>query len=362
MAAPRAAEPRAVEAFVLEAIAAGQRSLAAQLQRQFGVSRPTAHNYLRSLSDRRLIVRISRGHYGLDTSEHVIEETVAGLAERDLWEQRIQPLLAGLPPNALAIWHYGCTAMIDNVVDHSDSALIGVRTKRTPLSTTVEVHDYGVGLFRKIARALRLDDDRHAAFELSKGKVTTDPANHTGGGIYFSARAFDEFSIRSGSVYFDHKDSDGEDWILGEAKPSATVDGTTVFMTLSNATQKELPDIFDAYATDPEEYRFDRTVVPVKLLQYGDDLLVSRSQAKRLLTRFDRFRTVLLNFDKVESIGQAFADEVFRVFPSHHPDVELIPIRANEQVTRMIGRAISGQLPQADLLGSTPNNETDQAP
>ena len=342
MAAPRAADPKAVESFVLKAIAAGQGSHAAQLQRQFGVSLPTAHNYLRSLSDRGLIVRISRGHYGLATAEHVIEEPVAELAEHDLWEQRIQPLLAGLPPNALAIWHYGCTAMIDNVIDHSESALIGIRTKRTPLSTTVEVRDYGVGIFRTIARALRLGDDRHAVLELAKGKVVTDPANHTGGGIYFSSRAFDGFSILSGSVYFDRKDGDGEDWLLGEAKPPAPIDGTTVFMTLSNATQKRLPDIFDEYATDPDEYRFDRTVVPVKLLQYGDDPLVSRSQAERLLTRLDRFKTVLLNFDRVESIGQAFADEVFRVFPSHHPDVELIPIGANEQVARMISRGISG--------------------
>jgi anti-sigma regulatory factor (Ser/Thr protein kinase) len=360
MAAPHAADPKAVEAFVLEAIAEGKGTLATRLRQRFGVSRPTAHNYLRSLSDRGVIVRLGRGHYGLATVDHTIEESVGGLAEHDVWEEKIQPLLAGLPPNALSMWHYGCTEMINNVIDHSESPAVRVRIKRTPIATAIEVHDFGVGIFRKIAKALRLDDDRHAVLELSKGKVTTDPMNHTGEGIYFSSRAFDEFSISSGGVFFDHKNADGEDWILGEEKPSETVNGTSVYMILSNTTKKQMKDVFDKYATDPEDYRFDKTVVPVKLLQYGDDRLISRSQAKRLLTRFDRFKTVLLDFDNVDSIGQAFADEIFRVFRSHHPEVEIIAIKANEQVTRMINRAISGRQPQADLFASAASEKAAQ--
>jgi hypothetical protein len=90
--------------------------------------------------------------------------------------------------------------------------------------------------------------------------------------------------------------------------------------------------------------------VPVRLLQYGDDRLVSRSQAKRLLNRFDRFRTVVLNFRNVESIGQAFADEVFRVFPSQHPEIDIVAIHTNEQVSRMMRRAMDAGQPQRDLF------------
>jgi hypothetical protein len=71
-----------------------------------------------------------------------------------------------------------------------------------------------------------------------------------------------------------------------------------------------------------------------------------------LLARFDRFRTVVLNFDNVESIGQAFADEIFRVFPSQHPNIDIVGINANEQVTRMMNRALSERRPQADLFAS----------
>ena len=71
--------------------------------------------------------------------------------------------------------------------------------------------------------------------------------------------------------------------------------------------------------------------------------LVSRSQAKRLLLRIDRFRTVVLDFENVNQIGQAFADEIFRVFARSHPGISVQFINANDDVRRMIKRAQSAQ-------------------
>jgi hypothetical protein len=68
---------------------------------------------------------------------------------------------------------------------------------------------------------------------------------------------------------------------------------------------------------------------------------VSRSQARRLVRRFEGFRRVVLNFKGVGVIGQAFADEIFRVFRSEHPEVELLSANTNSQVERMIRRARS---------------------
>jgi len=50
---------------------------------------------------------------------------------------------------------------------------------------------------------------------------------------------------------------------------------------------------------------------------------------------------VILDFTGVNEIGQAFSDEIFRVYARNHPEVELLPINANEDVTRMIRRAQS---------------------
>lgn len=57
------------------------------------------------------------------------------------------------------------------------------------------------------------------------------------------------------------------------------------------------------------------------------------------MARIDRFKTVLLDFADVAMIGQSFADEVFRVFASKHPDVELTPINTTPEVAQMISRA-----------------------
>ena len=180
-------------------------------------------------------------------------------------------------------------------------------------------------------------DERHAVLELAKGKFTTDPANHSGEGIFFSSRMFDEFDILSGEVYFSHEFDKKEDWILQRSEPRG---GTLVTMVLHNHTARTTKKVFDKFSSG-EDYGFNKTVVPVKLMRYGDDNLVSRSQAKRLLMRVDRFKVVVLDFSGVASVGQAFADEVFRVFRAKHPDVELVPIHTSSEVRRMISRAES---------------------
>ena len=43
----------------------------------------------------------------------------------------------------------------------------------------------------------------------------------------------------------------------------------------------------------------------------------------------------------IETVGQAFADEIFRVFPNRHPDVEVIAINENSDVQKMISRVKS---------------------
>ena len=101
-----------------------------------------------------------------------------------------------------------------------------------------------------------------------------------------------------------------------------------------------MKEIYDEFA-EPEEYAFNKTRVPVRLVRHEGEKLVSRSQAKRLVSRFEKFKTVILDFEKVEEIGQAFADEIFRVFALTHPTVTLIPVNVTEEVNQMIKRALA---------------------
>ena len=110
-------------------------------------------------------------------------------------------------------------------------------------------------------------------------------------------------------------------------------------MAIAADSPRTARQVFDAFSSGPDEYAFAKTVVPVRLAKVGDENLISRSQAKRLLLRVDRFRCVMLDFEGVTTIGQAFADEIFRVFSNEHPEVELVAIHAVPEVQQMIRRA-----------------------
>lgn len=260
------------------------------------------------------------------------------LAEDLVWTNDVRQAVDHVPENVRNIWHYGFTEMFNNAIDHAGGTEILVRIKKTAATTEMVLMDNGIGIFKKIQTELNLLDERHAILELSKGKLTTDPKRHTGEGIFFTSRMFDEFDILSGGVYFSHEFGKPEDWILERDKFDS---GTMVWMKLHNHTARTEKKIFDQYSSG-EDYGFNKTVVPVKLAQYGNDKLISRSQAKRLLARIELFKTVIFNFTGVDSIGQAFADEIFRVFATQHPEVELLTMHANSEVKRMIERAKSG--------------------
>jgi anti-sigma regulatory factor (Ser/Thr protein kinase) len=246
--------------------------------------------------------------------------------------------LGALPDNALDIWHHGFTEMFNNAIDHSGGETVNVWIKKNAASTDMCISDNGVGIFRKIQRALDLLDERHAVLELAKGKFTTDPKNHSGEGIFFTSRMFDDFSIVSGGVVFQHDYGTKIDWVHETDKKH---DGTFVFMTLNNHTSRTTKKIFEQF-TDDEDFTFSKTVVPVELARYGDDNLISRSQAKRLLARIELFRIVIFDFRGVPTIGQAFADEIFRVFANEHPNIALRTANASSEVKRMIERVRGG--------------------
>jgi anti-sigma regulatory factor (Ser/Thr protein kinase) len=254
------------------------------------------------------------------------------LAEDVVWTQDVAPVLGAQLDNVLEIWHYAFTEMLNNAIDHSGGSTISIHIKRTAADTQIFVRDNGVGIFKKIQSELGLMDERHAILELSKGKLTTDPERHTGQGIFFTSRLLDSFDLFSGGVYFNHEFGDDQDWIFEQEQAWS---GTLVWMKLGNHTARTCKRIFDEYSSEGD-YGFIKTVVPVRLAQYGNDRLISRSQAKRVLSRVELFKTVIFNFEGVPTIGQAFADEIFRVFANTHPQIELVALRASSEVKRMI--------------------------
>jgi len=314
------------------------KNVATRLAVAAGISRQAASARLRTAIKNGLLIKqgVGRGvEYKLAELSRTHQEFErAGLSEDRVWRQLVAPVVADLAENVRDIWRYGFTEMVNNAIDHSGAGKITIWVTRNALFTQVWVIDDGEGIFTKIQKALDLYDPREAILELAKGKFTTDPANHSGEGIFFSSKMFELYDIISGSLHFMH--DHGRDDILIERPKNAS--GTMVVMRLMNDTDRTTKAIFDKFAV-PDEYTFAKTIVPVRLGQYEGEKLVSRSQAKRLIFRFEKFKTVILDFTDVEEIGQAFSDEVFRVFQNAHRDTKLVPVNMTSAVKDMVSRA-----------------------
>ena len=78
------------------------------------------------------------------------------------------------------------------------------------------------------------------------------------------------------------------------------------------------------------------------LKDHFDSIPVSRSQAKELYTLMEKSTEVELDFNGIEWMGQGFAHQLFVVFANEHPNIRMIPINMNEDVTRMHVHVLRG--------------------
>ncbi|MBS4069034.1 MAG: DUF4325 domain-containing protein [Sulfurimonas sp.] len=317
------------------------KTLSKTVSEQFGISRQAAQKHIRKLIDAGILTMSGTTNAATYKLSLLVDESQSfeispKLDEDTVWRSFVRPKLDDIPHNIVSICQYGFTEMFNNVIDHSEGISAYVTVQRSAYHVEISVMDDGIGIFRKIRRDFELDDDRHAILELSKGKLTSDPSRHSGEGIFFTSRMFDRFAILSGNQYFSHT-VEHDDWLLDA---DSKRQGTSVFMEIRLSTKRNSQEIFAEYATI-DHPGFYKTQVPVALAQYGDENMVSRSQAKRVLVRVEKFTEVILDFKGVSEVGQAFVDEIFRVFSKAHPDVHLVYINANESIDWMIRRAIA---------------------
>lgn len=332
-----------IRRFLLNSIKAGNPHFLHDAMEAFELTRQAIHNHLSALvrmgylaaegntRARTYILGQKRYHYG--------EFALKGLKESDVYYRDFGFVFKGLPHELEGICHYGFTEMLNNAIDHSGGTVARIAVERTAEDVYISISDDGEGIFNHVARILGLSDPRESILELSKGKLTTDPENHTGQGIFFTSRAFDAFYIFSGDLIFSHDDDRENDYLLHNDEEHT---GTRVSMKIALDSNRTLKSVFDDFTgSEEDDFAFNKTVVPVKLALYEGERLVSRSQAKRILNRVEKFSRVLLDFKGVDSIGQAFADEVFRVFARRNPQIKLNTVNLTEDVKRTIQAAQS---------------------
>ena len=318
-----------IKRYLQEKVMLGESDLVVKAVDAFGVSKNTVYRYLKEMSEAGILIKDGRNYKLASVTHEMRYHPKEQLLEEDrIFDKDILPLLGDIPANVENIWAYGFTEIMNNAIDHADANTIEVSVSVSPLDASITIRDDGIGIFENIRRFCGFPDLEDAVNELFKGKLTTSERRHSGEGIFFTSRVMDHFSIWSDDRVFSH-DKYEEEEIRRHVFPKK---GTEVVMELSNHSNKILREVFDRYAD--VDSGFTKTGIPLRNI--FDDFPVSRSQAKRLVSRLDQFQEVTLDFAGIEQMGQSFAHEVFVVFAGDHPEVRLEPVNAAPAVQAMI--------------------------
>ena len=238
-----------------------------------------------------------------------------------------------LTKKALAVLQYVFTEMVNNAIDHSEGKELRISFDANKEAVTFFIEDDGIGLFEKVRNAFNLENTLYAAEKVIEGKTTTDPERHSGEGIFFSSKAVDFFAIEANKLLLeiDNRKSDVD------IKESTRSKGTKITFSIPIHTSVVLLDLFAEY-TNKTTFAFEKTKILIKLFTVATSF-VSRSEARRLLTGLDtKFTYIVLDYKKVEGVGQGFVDEIYRVFKKRHPEIEIESINMNKAVSFMIKR------------------------
>ncbi len=238
-------------------------------------------------------------------------------------------IFLNVPKNIADIVNYAFTEMLNNAIEHSRSKRIEIQMSRSASDIQFEVRDWGVGIFNNIMKKRRLRNELEAIRDLLKGKQTTSPKEHTGEGIFFTSKVGDMLIIQGSrkKLIFNNI---LDDVFIKEAKKTI---GTKVDFKITVKSKRNLNGVFKKYSD--AAFAFTKTETRVSLYKIDSDF-ISRSQARRIVSGLEKFKKIVLDFKAVDIVGQAFADEVFRVWQNRHPNIKIEYRNANKNIEFMI--------------------------
>jgi anti-sigma regulatory factor (Ser/Thr protein kinase) len=325
----------------------------ANLLKQFSVSRQYLNRLIKELVVSEKLIKLGVTRYAfyvlpeyLQSHQKISSRYSKVFQNKNLEEHKVfdqiedsLPIVKKLHENIRSIFTYAFSEMLNNAIEHSGSARIGVEVSIEGEILSFTIQDSGVGVFRNVMKQRELKSELEAIQDILKGKTTTMPKSHSGEGIFFTSKAGDSFTL----------DSFGYQLIVDNEIPDVFVKtvkkikrGTRVIFKISIKSKQHLNEVFKRYThiAGGNDYGFDKTEIRVKLYTVGG-VHISRSQARRVLSGLEKFKIIVFDFDKVPTVGQAFADEVFRVFHNKYPQIKLEVENMDEGVKFMVKRAQS---------------------
>lgn len=336
-----------IQKFILESAGRLETDLTASVAKRFDISRQAVNGHVRKLV---AAGELQQSGKTKGATYEVVRRKVIDLEhaidsihdEHAFWEDEVRRKIKLVSKGSNNAWSFAFTEMLNNVMSHSEGTKVRIQVSQSAVDTFIRIDDDGVGIFRKLQGGLGLPRKRDAVVELLKGRTTTDAANHTGLGVFYSWQLIDIFAIRSEELVFGRRSGWIEDsFVIDDlALRDGDRPGTSVFMVLGNDKPDGfLKDFFDKVAPDVDSSQPAIGTLLLHLAEEDGSPLVSRSQAKVLMARMEVYKTIVLDFAGIEFIGQGFADQIFRIFVRQHPEIKLETKHAGPSVKKMIRMA-----------------------
>jgi len=339
---------------ILEIIRVGGKTTSSDISFELGVSRQYVNIVVSELIIEKKVIKLGSTRYAFYVSAEYVKkhpDILPSVFKKKYKNTSLEehtvlleieekfPHLSSLPENIKSIFTFAFSEMLNNAIEHSGSKAINIEVSLRNQKLSFIINDSGIGVFKNIIKKRGLRSPLEAIQDLLKGKTTTMPKSHSGEGIFFTSKASDLFIL----------DSFGSQLVIRPAvndikiKEVAVIKrGTRVIFEINTKSKLHLNDVFRKYTnlTDQSDYGFDKTEIRVKLYTTSG-VHISRSQARRILSGLEKFKIILLDFEKVPVVGQAFADEIYHVFKNAHPSISIQEENMSAGVQFMIERAKS---------------------
>ena len=215
------AKRRAIRKYMLNKVRCDDADFIKKTAENFEISETSVRRYIKDSLDKGIVTEDAERKTGLfltTVSEQWNMVNAGMLEEDDLYWKHISPFLGELPGNVQDIWYYAFTEIMNNAIDHSGGDQIRFEIRKDALYTEISITDNGVGIFHNIQDYFRKKsgislNSEQAAMELYKGRLTTDPARHSGEGIFFVSKMLSEFAVWSDNTVYSYRCDDRDRFV-----------------------------------------------------------------------------------------------------------------------------------------------------
>ena len=327
-----------IKKFILDNITLHQKDIIYTAIQRFGVSRQAILKHMHALIAEKQVLAYGktrdriyelRPHLNFNKTVIINEE----FCPKEVIGKYITPHLDMVENNIKEIIQFSMTALINNILEHSKAKQLYFKLYKTYNEFHIIIRDNGIGIFKKIQTTLYLEDCMIAAMELAKGRITTDSVNHSGDELNAILRLFDLVKIEANGKSLIYK-SNLNKWMI---ENSFNKQGTSLYLKIDPSSDRNCEIIFKKLFDVPN----DHLIIPISIIMVpGMELINSRTQAKSILRNIENFRQITFDFNQVELIGPAFADELVRESKKKNNFAELNWINSSKMIDVLMSRAL----------------------